>query len=96
MMDHKAEVAKMDPMHVHRVMTEAAAGIHGPAAMEGAHHAMQPMMQQGNQDGQMEEQAPRRSPFSDGDMDDSGSGGGMQQQGAPMSRSSMFGMGGGE
>jgi hypothetical protein len=89
-MDHKAEVAKMHPDHVHRLVAEAAAGMHGAHAMKHAHHAM--MMPQdgaetGNSDdeSQVEEQGPqKRSPFS-GEPD-----GDEQAPAAPISRGSMF------
>ena len=88
--DHKAAVAKMHPEHVHRMVTEAAAGNHGPAMQQMGAKAMQPQMAQG--DG--EQQAPQKSsPFSDNDGDE---GGGSMAPAGPPSRSSMFGMGGGE
>jgi hypothetical protein len=77
-MDHKAAVAKMHPDHVHRLVTEAAAGMHGAHAMNHAHHAMM-MPQDGAETGNSgdeniqspaETAAPQRSPFSDNDADD--------------------------
>jgi hypothetical protein len=89
-MDHKAAVSKMHPDHVHRLVTEAAAGMHGQHAMNHAHHAMvmpQDGAETGNSgdEGQMEQQAPqKRSPFS-GEPD-----GDEQASQAPASTGSMF------
>jgi hypothetical protein len=89
---HKAAVAKMHPDHVHRLVTEAAAGLHGPKAMDRGQMAMQEPQdgtETGNSGGQAPQEAPAaKSPFADNDADDS-------QQAAPSgppSRAAMFGM----
>lgn len=90
-MDHKAAIAKMHPEHLHKMVQHAMTGKAGPEMQQMAQKAMQPQMPQG--EGQ---QAPpmRSSPFSDNDGDEGG--GGSMAPAGPPSRSSMFGMGGGE
>ena len=95
-MDHKGNVAKMHPDHVDRLVTEAAAGMHGDKAMDHAHRAMQPP-QDGSETGGGNQQAPqpqsKMSPFSDNDSDD-GAGSNGPAEPEMMSKASMFGMGG--
>lgn len=89
-MDHKAAVSKMHPDHVHRLVTEAAAGMHGDHAMTHAHHAMMEPQDgaetggSGDMEPMSEKMPQKKSPFAgEPDEDDA-------TASAPASRGSMF------
>ena len=81
-MDHKAEVAKMHPEHVHALVQHAASGKAGPEAQQMAQQAMQPMQGQ---------PAEGEGPAQDSKFGQMFSGQGGGEEAAPPSRVAMFG-----
>jgi hypothetical protein len=89
--DHKAAVAKMNPMHVHKLVQDAHAGKFGPQAQQTAQSAMQPppaAPAQGDSDMDDTGSAPAASDRSS--MFSSGAGPAASATAPPASRASMF------
>ena len=83
-MDHTAEIAKMNPELLQKMVEMAMSGKAGPEMQHMAQQAMQGPAQQQEPDGDEQPMAQGHSPFSDNDADDSA------PAAAPQSTGGMF------